>query len=461
MPGCPLTPFLSQLVGSVNCWLSHDRRRTLKTTCKDRDVCDIFVIIECSANRKTCALALVARAGYNAPVNDSLPAPEAACRLLAATWDPASRPAADAIPWAEVLSLVEGSNAAPAVYAAARDMAMPAVVQDALEQAFFRSAAANTRCLHQLAAVADALSRTGAPLLLLKGAALAETLYGDPGLRTIGDIDLLVPREHARACRDALLGFGYRPTQLEEQPGSLLATSNQEAFEPPPPHRTVVELHWHILDVPYYMHQVPVSWFWENSEAAEIAGRPFRVLSPEANLVYLPAHLAFHHRFQPLHSLFDLALLIARRGVEIDWARVVTTAHSFELLTVLRETLDRLAECWPSLPLDEARRQVAAVAPSRMDARLYRHLTEEARSTPLRFYTTLVTLPDLASRLRYARLVVFPQPSYMRGRYRVGADWQLPYWYLRRLVGGVARFARALPRARRIEKEDGRRKKEE
>ena len=385
----------------------------------------------------------------------------AACRLLAATWDPALRPAAGEVPWVEVLSLVEGSNAAPAVYAAARDMAMPAGVHEALEQAFFRSAAANTRCLHQLAGVWDALSRTGAPLLLLKGAALAETLYRDPGLRTIGDIDLLVPREAVRACRDALLGLGYRPTQLEEQPGSLLETSNQEAFEPPPPHRTLVELHWHIVDVPYYLHRIPVAWFWENSEPAEIAGRPFRVLSPEANLVYLPSHLAFHHRFQRLHSLFDLALLIARRGEEIDWARVAATCHSFELLTVLRETLDRLARSWPMLPLDEARRQVAAFAPSAMDARLFRHLTAEARSTPLRFYTTLATLPDLASRVRYARLVVFPQPGYMRSRYRVGADWQLPYWYLHRLVSGLARFARALPRARQIEKEDGRRKKEE
>jgi len=215
------------------------------------------------------------------------------------------------------------------------------------------------------------------------------------------------------------------------------------------------------VDVPYYLHHVPVAWFWENSEEAEVAGRPFRVLGPEANLVYLPAHLAFHHRFQQLHSLFDLALLIARNGERIDWARVAATSHSFELLTVLGETLDRLARSWPSLPLDEARRQVVAVAPSDMDARLYRHLTAAPRSTPLRFYTTLVTLPDLASRVRYARFVVFPQPGYMRSRYRVGADWQLPYWYLHRLVSGMARFAAALPRARRIEKEDGKRKKED
>ncbi len=379
------------------------------------------------------------------PVTEPLETPEAAYRLLAATWDPARRPASDAIPWAEVLSLVEGSNVAPAVYAAARDMAMPAGVHDALEQAFYRSAAANTRCLHQLAGVADALARTGAPLLLLKGAALAETLYGDPGLRTIGDIDLLIPREAVGPCRDALLGLGYRPTQLEEQPGSLLATSNQEAFEPPPPHRTLVELHWHILDVPYYLHHIPVAWFWENSEAAEIAGRTFRVLTPEANLIYLPAHLAFHHRFQRLHSLFDLALLIARNRERIDWARVAAAAHSFELLTALAETLDRLARCWPTLPLDEARRQVAAGAPLAMDARIYRHLIAAPRSTPLRFYTTLVTLPDLAARVRYARLVVFPQPGYMRSRYRVGADWQLPYWYLHRLASGLARFAAALP----------------
>jgi hypothetical protein len=40
----------------------------------------------------------------------------------------------------------------------------------------------------------------------------------------------------------------------------------------------------------------------------------------------------------------------------------------------------------------------------------------------------------------------------MVDRYGIGQRWALPYWYLYRLVAGLARFARKLPRARQIER---------
>jgi hypothetical protein len=396
-----------------------------------------------------------ARAGYNAQVAVLLSPQEAVNRLLAAAWEPQGLPAPEAIPWPEVLRLVGPSNVGGAVYAATQGMreAMPADVREALEQAYYRSAAENTRCLHQLARVGQALSRTGARLLLLKGAALAETLYDDPALRLIGDIDLAVPRPDVPACRDVLMDLGYAPGQVETQPGDLLAHSNQELFTPPDPYRTPLELHWHILDVPYYLNRVPMDWFWGNSETRTIAGQPFQLLNPEANLIYLPAHLALHHRFHSLHSHLDLALLIQRYHDRLDWDKVVGAARSFELVTVLRETLARLAERWPSLPLDAPRRQMQRVRPSRTDERLFRLITREERNPNLYVYTTLVSMPDFAARARFAWANLFPQPAYMKTRYSVGASWQLPYWYVYRLARGLSRYARSLPRLRRFDRE--------
>jgi hypothetical protein len=214
-----------------------------------------------------------------------------------------------------------------------------------------------------------------------------------------------------------------------------------------------VELHWHILNVAYYLHKVPMDWFWENTESLLVAGQPFRVLNPEANLIYLPAHLALHHRFQGLHSLLDLALLIVQNRDWLNWDRIAATARSFDLLTALCETLDRLAQCWPSLPIDDARRKAHALEPSRTDGRLYRLLTAESPSSSLYAYTTLLTLPDFAARARIIRVKLCPQPAYMMERYRVTSRWQLPYWYLYRLSRELARFVIELPRAWRIDRE--------
>lgn len=373
-------------------------------------------------------------------------------RLVAAAWEPEGGHWPESIPWSEVLDLAESANLAALLYAVSRGKPMPAEVEEALEQAHYRVAAENARCLRQWAEVGVALSKVGASPLLLKGAALAETLYDGLAVRPIGDLDLAVCEEQVPACRQALVELGYRPADVEHRRGTQRGLRNEEVFEPPPSLPAWVELHWHLLDVPYYLRHVPMAWFWENSEAQTVAGQPCRVLTPEANLVYLPAHLALHHRFRRLHSFVDMALLIARHHEQLDWERIGSAARSFELLTALRETLHRLAAYWPALPLDEPRRRMGALEPTRNDARLFRLLTAESRTVTLDFYITLASLPDARSRARFAWLNLFPQPSYMRARYRPKADWQLPFWYGYRLAGGLARFARMLPGARRLDR---------
>ena len=184
----------------------------------------------------------------------------------------------------------------------------------------------------------------------------------------------------------------------------------------------------------------------------QIAGRPFRVLNATANLIYLPAHLAIHHGFRSLHSLFDLALLISRNQDSLDWPEVIATARRFALLSPLVATLDRLAERWPDLPLAEPRTLLRSIQPTAHDVRLFRLLTAESRDATLDFYTTLASLPGVSAKARYAWFNLFPQPAYMMTRYKLSSPWQLPYWYARRLGGGLYRLLRSLPRALRLDR---------
>jgi len=387
-------------------------------------------------------------------MSEPLSAHDAVYRLLSAAWEPQGLPAADVIPWADVLRIVGPTNLAGMLHVVTESMQgpIPPEVRQTFEEAYYRAIAANVRCLHQLSQVRAALSSVGTPVMLIKGATLFDTLYGNLALRLMGDIDLIIPSAAIPACRKVLLDLGYTPNEVEARPGTNLVHRSQELFRPPSALQTVVELHWHALDVPYYIHRLPMDWFWEHSETRSIAGQPFQVLDSTANLVYMPAHLALHHRFTQIHSLLDLALLIVNNQGKIDWATVLATARSFELLTAMRHALDRLAQCWPSLPLGEPRRQLATLTPSRADGRLYRLLTSEAPSTPMNIYTTLISLPNFATRARFLWDNVFPQPAYMVKRYRIRAGWLLPYWYAHRLFAGLLRFTRTLPRVLRLDR---------
>jgi Uncharacterised nucleotidyltransferase len=57
--------------------------------------------------------------------------------------------------------------------------------------------------------VSSAMAQAGVPLLVLKGAALAQLVYEDPRLRPMRDVDLLVRKTDARRALDVLMRCGF------------------------------------------------------------------------------------------------------------------------------------------------------------------------------------------------------------------------------------------------------------
>src|SRR3954466_11327203 len=62
-----------------------------------------------------------------------------------------------------------------------------------------------------LANVSRAMAQATVPFLVLKGAALAHLVYGDPGLRPMRDVDLLVHPADGQRALHVLTRCGFRP----------------------------------------------------------------------------------------------------------------------------------------------------------------------------------------------------------------------------------------------------------
>lgn len=90
----------------------------------------------------------------------------------------------------------------------------------------------------------ETLRAAGIPAALLKGPALGERLYGEPGRRASSDIDLLVPVERLGEAVEIVSGLGYAPPTdpLEENGRPLLHFAMLHGQGELPS----VELHWRI-----------------------------------------------------------------------------------------------------------------------------------------------------------------------------------------------------------------------
>jgi hypothetical protein len=183
----------------------------------------------------------------------------------------------------------------------------------------------------ELGRVVDVLAGERLVPLLLKGAHLAPAYYGDVHLRPMDDVDLgFWDLDEARRAFDSLRQAGY---DAEEQglKGDPWAYDQHLAVLTHPRTRAQVEIHGSLIYAPRDQRWQRAAVLLEEREGASILGKNVWVLKPEANVVYLLAHLLVHHEAVPptLIHIWDVGLILEKERGRFDWDRLVRLAdHS-------------------------------------------------------------------------------------------------------------------------------------
>ena len=204
--------------------------------------------------------------------------------------------------------------------------------------------------------VARRLSAVGVSCVLLKGAALVRTLYEDPGLRPVGDLDILVDERDLPRAVSLLESMNFwrfgRPLRTEWPTCEFHLVYVSKRSIP-------VELHWRLFeDYQPYLFDLPAVWA-RAVPVADLAAGAF-TMSPEHELAYLCLHLERHALvFRSLIDrpdwlrllvmprsearliwLHDVALLLLRRGDALDWDRLVGDARRWAIDSRVRAVLE-------------------------------------------------------------------------------------------------------------------------
>lgn len=380
---------------------------------------------------------------------NGMPDPESALRLcLRSRWDSAAatelalQAQQPGWSWEAVASCAFAEGLAPLLYAqlSRTDLwpGIPPGVRDGLALAYTGSAIRSAALLTELEEALGRLTQAGVAVLLLKGAALAGRLYGDPTLRPMSDLDLLVHETAAGRALDVLIACGYTAAHPEARPGSVLAWENELLLSKPGVIGISIELHWRLFDAPFYQQRLPADWFWETAAPIAVGAARALALGPEAQFLYLAGHLMLHHRGQGLRWWLDLAELLGRAGDALDWPGLLARAAAYALVIPLQEALAALAGAWGVRIAPELLAQAAALRPSAAERRAYDRLTAAHRPVAQRFWADLADLPTWADRGRFAWAHIVPAPAYMAGRYHPPRRWLIPFLYPWRWLTGIA-----------------------
>ncbi|MFO7676104.1 MAG: nucleotidyltransferase family protein [bacterium] len=279
--------------------------------------------------------------------------------------------------WTRVTDLACRQELAPLLYhelgqARLRDR-VPGPDLARLERAYYLNADRNIRIYRELRPVLACLRDSDIPVIVLKGALLAEAVYGNIALRTMGDVDLLVPRAGLARARAALVAAGCAHAEGDIE-AACRVSHQLDAFVA---EGLSVEIHW-TIERPTSPFAIDTAGLWARARPVRVAGVEVLTLSPEDLLLHLCLHVAYHHGLAAgLTPFCDIARVIECHRAGLDWPRLARTAGDWgaarhaglalELARILlgarvpREALERLVPggISPTL-LDTARECVLA-----------------------------------------------------------------------------------------------------
>lgn len=209
----------------------------------------------------------------------------------------------------------------------------------ALARAYRKTAVDNLLLLARLKEAAFALERAGVPVMVLKGCALLEDVYADPGTRALTDADLLVRREDVPAMQRAFEGLGWK---WVEEPG---VAPRRCEYESPGPGSCVIEIHWDLSQK--YRFQADLDRLWKEARPLELDELKAFRLGPDDELVYLSLHYAAHYFGMSVKWLIDLIELVLLRPP--DWRGIGERAGSWRGSAALHAALLFVHKCAPAI----------------------------------------------------------------------------------------------------------------
>lgn len=344
----------------------------------------------------------------------------------------------DEFNWESTMALVYHENLAPLLYAIVHGHDLfPSKLEQEIRKTYLSNAIRNTLLFENLAQIQENFAAEEISIILLKGAALAETIYDNIAIRPMVDIDILVHSEDVNSALNQLISLTYNPVEPESHPGIITEYENELLLQKSGHIDVALELHWSLLDSPHYQHRIQMDWFWQTAVPAQFAAVPGLVLGTEALLLHLCSHLMLHHRGEGMLWLHDVAEVLVQCRTSLNWDTLLNKAQEYDLVLSLQYILTHVTLQWnielPPGMLDK----INELHPSPRELKVFNWLTAVQRPIAQRFWADLATSSSWPRRLEYAWYSLLPTPDYMRRRYKINRPLLLPIYYPYRWLVGI------------------------
>ncbi|HXY73305.1 MAG TPA: nucleotidyltransferase family protein [Actinomycetota bacterium] len=281
-----------------------------------------------------------------------------------------------------------------------------------------------------LVKLGEEFSRAGAAVAVLKGPAVAHTVYPDASWRPFGDIDLLVTGRHWQTACAIVEAAGFRRRAPEPRPGFNERFGQGTTYVDAS--GVEVDLHRRLV-FGAFGRWIDPDELLDRSVPFQLGGAELRRLDDTALMVHACVNASLGGRSPAPLALRDVAQ-IARSG-RVDWGALDEAVARWRCRAVIRHATEAVSRGLSvGIPVELAR--VASAPVSRQELRALAAYTTERRGRGGKARSTLRSLPGIRAKSSFVWSLVFPDGEFVaaregsRGRTAYLRRWTTPLRWL-------------------------------
>jgi hypothetical protein len=283
-----------------------------------------------------------------------------------------------------------------------------------------------------LVTLSGALEDAGVEMVLLKGSALAHTVYPDPAWRPFADLDLLVRGSDFQLAVEVLADRGFRRSLPEPRAG--FDARFGKAAELVGGDGLTIDLHRTLVVGPFGLW-IDLDELFAGTTLFNVGGRVLRRLDDASLFLHACVHASLGWWPPLLMPVRDVAQVGSY--TKVDWDLVAERTRRWRLAGVVRLAFNTALETLgASIPAEA--RAVMAIRPRRKELRALTAYTTNRRQRGGTATSTLRAIPGIRAKTAYVRALLFPNREFLRARQRTGRGS-----YLRRLAVPIRWLARS------------------
>lgn len=278
---------------------------------------------------------------------------------------------------------------------------------------------------HYLKQLIGSLWKRRIPCILLKGEALAASMYEHPGVRTRSDIDLFIRIQDILIVRQTMLELGYRIA-------SPLYKSHQFTVVRPGDVSLNIrfDIHWRLLNAPRFARVLSFEAAYRSAKVHPGVS-PGRILDQPNALLLACMHRFGNERHDPdrLIWLYDIHLLVSAMSIN-DLSEFTEKAVQENIQEVC---LDALEKSYQYFATNVPNHVLSAMRSPTQPESLKSHFSNSQLALLIDDFRYL---PGARSRFGFLREFLMPPADYLLFRYKKEGWYWVPALYVRYLLSG-------------------------